>query len=176
MRAIKLSGGNVVHCTPFHPPISCPCSTNHLKPPFLSVLNPFSSSFYPLFLTITSAHALPFRAVSNWVVVIFHLTHITAATTSSTASSTSTRSPNTIPPLFLFYLFQFLISSFGGSSKHESTVHAQEKDGKPGFYSSNYQIAADANVFIICRSRDETCPSISGNLCKCAYHHIALLL
>ena len=27
----------------------------------------------------------------------------------------------------------------------------------------------------VCRSR-ETCPSISGNLCKCAYHHIALLL
>ena len=37
-----------MHCTPFHPPISCPCSTNHIKPPFISALNPFSSSFYPL--------------------------------------------------------------------------------------------------------------------------------
>ena len=125
MRAIKLSGGNVVHCTSFHPPISCPCSTsNHpsYQPstPFLPLSTPF--------LTITSTHALPSqcRAVSNWVVVIFHLTHITAATSSSTASSsTSTRSPNTIPPLFLFYLFQFLISIFGGSSKHvgRASIH-----------------------------------------------------
>ena len=118
MRAIKLSGGNVVHCTSFHPPISCPCSTNHIKPPFIST--PFLP-LSPPFLTITPTHALSSqcRAVSNWVVVIFHLTHITAATTTSTASSsTSTKSPNTIPTLFLFYLFQFLISSFGGSSKH----------------------------------------------------------
>ena len=118
MRAIKLSGGNVVHCTPFHPPISCPCSTNHIKPPFIST--PFLP-LSPPFLTITPTHALSSqcRAVSNWVVVIFHLTHITAATTTSTASSsTSTKSPNTIPTLFLFYLFQFLISNFGGSSKH----------------------------------------------------------
>ena len=119
MRAIKLSGGNVVHCTPFHPPISCPCSANHPKPPFIST--PFLPLSTP-FLTITSTHALSSqcRAVSNWVVVIFHLTHITAATTSSStaSSSTSTRTPNTIPPLFLLYLFQFLISSFGGSSKH----------------------------------------------------------